>query len=109
MKPSTLKDLKRSIAHWLRMATGKAKFGEVPTGNQCALCIRFLNNTDYDKACDGCPVRQRTGSVLCMRTPYRAAHKAFVEFGKHSAQFKEAAKKELKFLRSLLPKKKKKK
>lgn len=108
MKPSTLKDLKRSIAHWLRMATGKARIGERPDGLHCALCARFaLPKNAF--GCDGCPVKEKTGLSGCSGTPWQAAYDACHAYGIDSVRFKRAAKKQLAFLRSLLPKKKKKK
>lgn len=107
MKPSTLKALRQSIAHWRRMATGKSKPGESPVGSQCALCRAFYSIKLG--VCDGCPVKKKTGFNLCHRTPFHQAATFWRSSGIASTVFKLAAKVELAFLRSLLPKKKKKK
>lgn len=100
MTKTTLKLLKRAIAHWWRMANGKSKRGELPEGEQCDLCVRFMVAGN----CTGCPVKQKTGENLCADTPFHDAWSAYVLKGKGSAAFKAAAKKELAFLKSLLPK-----
>lgn len=100
MTATTLKLLKRAIAHWRRMANGKSKRGELPEGEQCALCERF----NVAGGCGGCPVKEATGENLCGDTPYHVAWTAFKCHGKRSAAFKAAAQKELEFLQSLLPK-----
>jgi hypothetical protein len=101
MNARTLKALRGSIAHWKRMATGKARSDEKPYADYCDLCTLFLKGD-----CSGCPVMERTGKYSCLETPYYAAHGAYISYGKHSRKFKAAAKKELTFLRSLLPKRK---
>ena len=116
MKPGTLQALKRSIAHWNRLYIGKRRRGsngelEDAGGDHCALCKRF----DYSpgsKLCtreDGeeCPVKIRTGQSCCSQTPWRAASRAVDRryyMRDRSAKNKAAIKKELDFLKSLLPK-----
>lgn len=86
MTKKTLTALRASIAHWRRLATGKRLPKEVPSAIYC-------------------PVRVATGNDFCESSPYWAAEKA-ARFGLDSKEFKAAARKELAFLRSLLPKKK---
>ncbi len=101
MTPKALKALKSSIAHWRRMATGKARPGEVPLGSNCALCVMFYKETG---SCDGCPVSE-AGHGGCCGTPYFDARDAWIHNSKQSPAFKAAAQAELSFLQSLLPKK----
>ena len=102
MKPATLKALRGSIAHWKRMATGKQRLGEQPTGECCSLCELF--NKDENDLCDGCPVAEKTGALFCKGTPWFSAHSEWRNLG-FSPKFSELAAAELAFLQSLLPKK----
>jgi hypothetical protein len=110
MNAATLKALRSSIAHWRRMATGKAKQGERPSGIDCPLCEMFRTDLLYD--CRGCPVaesvpRRPNGTSPrqgCINTPYETARAASQDYGLSSPQFLLAASKELEFLKSLLPK-----
>lgn len=116
MKPATLKALKRSIAHWKRLATGKERDGEEIGPECCSLCMAFQN-----KSCDGCPVAMRTGLSLCRASPWGKAFAtytaridknnpdAFKDVHEKDQAFRSAAKEELAFLKSLLPKKPRKK
>lgn len=99
MNQKTLKALKSSIAHWERLASGKRKDGEQPTGQCCALCAQF-----FDNHCRGCPVASKTKLTACVGTPYWKASRYWNLQGPDSRQFKTAAKAELQFLKSLLPK-----
>lgn len=101
MDAKTLTALEDSVAHWKRMAEGKANEGERPGGDQCALCQLFCQVGS--KYCDGCPVNIET-ECSCDTTPYFKAEDAFYAFGINSPKFKAAAAKELAFLQSLLPK-----
>lgn len=80
---------------------GDLKEDEEPDSSCCPLCAEFL-----DLGCRGCPVREKTGIGLCKESPYLDAADAFYESpkGPDSPQFKEAARRELEFLESLLPK-----
>ena len=100
MTPQALTALKLSIAHWRRMAEGNRNKGDKPTGSQCALCIEFRKYS----SCDGCPVQIHAGTHMCNCTPYYSAHIAYIDYGPKSPEFKAAARKELEFLESLLPK-----
>jgi len=103
MNSKTLTALKQSIAHWKRMATGKARTDERPGSSGCALCKLFKNTKKW---CRGCPVYKRTGITNCISTPYFEAASTYHGSGIESGQFKLAARIELKFLQSLLPKRK---
>ena len=102
MNRKTLTALKESIAHWERLATGKASSGEGVGVHHCALCQLF-----YYKGCSGCPVKKETGDPQCIGSPYmKAYHASYTPAGNQSynnKKFKAAAAKELEFLKSLLP------
>lgn len=112
MNPETLKALKESIAHWRRLATGKRRKGETHYGDDCSLCHKFYTG---DGKCSNCPVAKKTGHGDCQGSPWWKAHQAYLECGfldtdsrYNSESFKAAAKNELTFLVSLLPKAKRK-
>ena len=102
MNATTLKALKESIKHWKRLSTKRME-REWIGPDHCALCGLFWRQTPR---CKGCPVSELSGSTLCQKTPYSEVLKV-IKFGLDSHEFKEAAKEELKFLKSLLPKKNK--
>jgi hypothetical protein len=108
MKTKTLKALKESIKHWDRMATGKARLGEEPDSDHCALCSLFnRDNMDEDKnVCRGCPIYESTGRCWCAGTGYSSAWVAWDVYGIKSQEFRSKAAEFLKYLKSLLPKKK---
>lgn len=101
MNPTTLQALCESIEHWTRLATGTRKSCEFVGVKDCALCQLFY--TGYSpNSCVGCPVMQATKQRFCKNSPYKDASKASY-FGYNSVEFKEAAQRELDFLKSLLP------
>ena len=106
MNAKTLDALKSSIKHWERMATGTSRKNEAPKSEQCALC-RMFNSPRHPLSCVGCPVKEKTGQWFCVGTPYQDALTAFNTSSKEDFEIK--ASKEVSFLRSLLPKKRKKK
>lgn len=71
-KTRALTALDKSIAHWERMAAGTHAGDEEPTDDHCDCCAEFL-------PCMECPIRLRTGHLLCVGTPYEAAAKAFYD------------------------------
>lgn len=92
MDNKTLEALKGSIRKWEMIVAGTGK--DYCTRN-CPLC-RLFNNEEtetYDE-CDGCPVREFTGTPLCIGTPYEA-------WNRSRTNANAAA--ELEFLKSLLP------
>lgn len=96
------KALRLSIKHWDRLTTGTQKRGEGPNGDDCPLCAEYRKSERT--LCEGCPVREHTGEEFCEGTPWRNAMHSWINHGP-SPQFQAAAKIELEFLRSLLPKK----
>ena len=106
---TTLTALKKSIAHWERLASGQRKRGEWIGPTHCALCKLFIAGD-----CEDCPVAEETGYSYCDGTPYEIVQ-AYIdarflvdrESILNSKEFKSAARKELRFLKSLLPKQKK--
>ena len=102
MNKKTAKALEKSIAHWRRMhdADSPVELGnESPCGGYCALCDLFS-----DKGCEGCPVAIKTGQADCDGSPW--AHARYFFNGWKSgwsarAEWRKAARKEIKFLESL--------
>ena len=106
MKRETLKALEASIAKWEASATATNIDDVLDGAGSCPLCKLFF----YDKECVGCPVYEATEKWACKRTPYGKAHKTFVSVLRNQkpiSDFRKAAKAEVKFLKSLLPKPKK--
>jgi hypothetical protein len=101
MPAKTLPDLRASIAHWTRLATGKRRKNESIGAYDCALCVRFILRVD---SCVECPVFLKTGQPGCAGTPYNKARIACYMHGLDSPQFRAAAARMLAFLKSLLPK-----
>ena len=105
MTEKALTALQSSIEHWEHLSSGDRFANEEPTAKFCALCKAFSQNH-----CNGCPVKIRTKQRFCDGSPFEDAMYAGInnagEYRKKkldSPKFKEAAKKELDFLRSLLP------
>jgi hypothetical protein len=104
MPKKTLAALKRSIKNkWEGIVAGTVK--DYATDN-CDLCKLFF--TLGQDRCKGCPVMEATGLPGCENTPYDEWDKVCNEapYGRtgDTPKRKAAARKELKFLRSLLPK-----
>ena len=102
--------LEESIEHWERLVSGNRLPNESIGTNDCALCKAYLHKS-LTKNCVGCPVSKITGKTYCENTPYDLVMKIKNEMSVRSysdfldtKEFKEAAKKELEFLKSLLPK-----
>lgn len=100
--PETLKALQGSIAKWERVvAEGK----DGTNWMDCPLCGLF-----WRENCSGCPVRDRTGYRMCQGSPFEAYSDAresadddgIDDVGTEPTVI-EAAKAELDFLKSLLP------
>jgi hypothetical protein len=102
MKPKTLTALKASIQHWEELSN-VTSFDDVSiTPESCALCGLFNTSLKEKNAvCIGCPVYERTGLRLCRNSPYEHVYRSFV--GDDFPNFLIHAKKELTFLKSLLP------
>lgn len=100
MTHETLEALKNSIAHWERLASGTGTEYESPYVEHCDLCKEFLK----DSKCTGCPVALATGHNHCVGSPWEKAGDAWIEHGRNSSDFLNAAAIQLAFLKSLLPK-----
>lgn len=109
MDTKVLEALRASISHWQDNANVIELHGASVSSKDCALCKLFLDNY-----CRGCPVAEVSGHLFCGNTPYNRAFKTHDvwcattkytdEFDAARTEFREAAKAELKFLESLLPK-----
>ena len=104
MTPGALKALRGSIKKWQSVVAGTMAPTDALSCHTCPLCHLF-----HDKSpgwCQGCPVKLTTGLDTCQGTPFYDYHKAV----KHndSKAMTAAARAELAFLRSLLPRPKRK-
>jgi hypothetical protein len=108
MNPETLEALKGSIEKWRKIVE---EGGEDRGEDNCSLCSLFL----LVKDCDGCPINDVTKSATkwragCTGSPYdqwrrlQNDHSKSAEWKADSPEKLEAARAELDFLRSLLPK-----
>ena len=98
MNPETLEALKGSIEKWRKIIE---EGGEDRGTVNCPLCALF-----YAHCCGGCPVFHRSHAWNCDNTPYVAWCKV-VDRKTRRAETEEArsaARAELDFLSSLLPK-----
>jgi len=107
MGKKTLRALKESIKKWEKILNEE---GKDKGSDNCALCKLFIK-----KKCIGCPVYTKTEIRNCGGTPYEdwLHHQAnnhlydFLEFYIIKCpECKRIAKRELEFLKSLLPKEK---
>lgn len=102
MKAVTLKALRLSIRRWQAKARATDP-ARVRIGTACCpLCQLY-----FFRGCVECPVRERTGHMLCTGTPYGAATAALVEWRRGERPGKKAARAmaataEVAFLKSLL-------
>jgi hypothetical protein len=101
MDKRTLTALQGSIEKWKRVLAEEI----VGDGYEdCPLCALFhplsvdigLSSPD---ACNGCPVKEKTGKSLCTGSPYEG----YAEALDNEEDTGEMAEAELDFLRSLLP------
>ncbi len=107
MTARTLQALKGSIEKWERIVAGTG--GDRGYRN-CPLCALFLRYSE--PTCEGCPVAAKSGRPNCEKTPYIAWHesgdRSYEAIDKswfaHGPKSLAAAKRELAFLKSLLPK-----
>ena len=103
MNKTTLKALKGSIRKWERIVDGTARD---EGSDNCPLCKMF-----FERFCKGCLVAEETENTYCDGTPYQDKwvwHEPSEMNGNggyvHTKESLAAAKAELKFLKSLLPK-----
>ena len=110
MKPETLTALKASIQHLEELSNATSLDDVSITSESCALCGLF--NTplmEENEVCIGCPVYEHTGLRRCRQTPWGNVYWSLQEFrffkglADDLPEFLIHAKKELVFLRSLLP------
>ena len=105
MNPETLKALRGSIRKWRAIVAGT---GDDLGVHNCPLCQRFfgprsLFPCELQATGEKCPVYERTGKCGCEGSPYDQWDEADIDTPESEA----AAKAELDFLISLLPKGKK--
>jgi hypothetical protein len=95
MDTRTLEALKGSIAKWEAIVAGTGK--DEGTEN-CPLCQAFNGNGEDETRhmCEGCPVREKTRHIGCVGTPYD-------EYWEDRKDAPKVARRELDFLRSLMP------
>ncbi len=101
MKRTTLTALRGSIKKWENIVDGTSVDR---AAKNCPLCKLFIK-----KDCVGCPVFDRVGKKDCVGTPWQNWAFSFwsdLPWKATSPERKRLARAELKFLRSLLPKKK---
>jgi len=67
MTSIALAALKKSIAHWRRLLSGKTRPHEIIGPFDCALCEKFAT---VELHCVGCPVHHKTQRTGCEDTPY---------------------------------------
>jgi hypothetical protein len=113
-KAATAEALEASIKHWEELSAAQSLESVNIGSKACALCLLF--NTE-DNRCAGCPVREKSNLRFCLGTPYSRAADALrtwnnaIDYPDHgypkpeiaAEQFREAAREEVKFLKSLLP------
>lgn len=109
MDQKTVKALKASIKHWEEIVSAKSVCYDDIGPSSCALCGLFNNgDTQRGQHCNGCPVSERTGAKLCGGTPYDEVEGVLYgtchyNSDKPTREFTKVAKRELEFLKSLLP------
>jgi hypothetical protein len=89
MPAKTLSALKKSIKLWQKKDVTEHH------NENCPLCLLF-----YDDECAKCPVSTKTGKSYCVDSPFISWGRAY-----NNAERESARKKEVAFLKSLLPKK----
>jgi hypothetical protein len=108
MNNATLQALKDSIEHWYDNLNATETHHASVAGASCPLCIKFARASE-NNSCDGCPVAE-AGHRGCLVTPYEAAYRAHKAWCREpndrvaQLKFGQAARAEIEFLESLLPK-----
>ena len=98
MTEKTLVALQGSIEKWEKIV---ARTGVDEGVRNCPLCQLFRTRHNN---CNGCPVMEKADMPYCIRTPYPRF--ALVRNRENVLASRKYAQDELKFLKSLLPKKK---
>lgn len=102
MTRETLSALKGSIKKWERIVAGT---GEDKGPDNCPLCKLF-----FHIGCMGCPVMDRSKQFHCNGTPYEAwSNLDYVDLYPLEGPGNVIAKDEVRFLKSLLPRRRAKK
>jgi hypothetical protein len=101
MTPETLEALKGSIEKWWKIVEENGADEGI---DNCPLCHLY-----WDDECVGCPVSEAMDSILCDGTPYHIQWSPLVLRDEwptvaDTPEKLTAARAELEFLRSLLPK-----
>ena len=115
MDIKTRKALEASIKHWKANVAAEKSYDATSGASSCALCALFRRPSRDDGACQGCPVREKSGFDFCFGTPFPAAARALENWrmpwtttmsdAQLRLQWLRAARAELAFLKSLRPKK----
>lgn len=106
MNEIALKALQESIEVWqekLTLNRDEMEFGL----SACPLCRIFvlrMNTNSAKKACNGCPIKERTGKPSCINTPYQKVCNLHDNMSTSREQLLKAIQEEINFLKSLLPK-----
>ena len=107
MNKDTLIALKGSIKKWQKIVNRK---GEDSSSGNCPLCVLFNSYCKVRDSNQRCVVYQKTGRMDCDMTPFRkwanhheAKHNIWGPHKIECPTCKQLARKELKFLKSLLP------
>lgn len=104
MDAKTLEALKASIAKWERNAKAETPMDYLTATTDCPLCDLFYRGPIE---CKGCPVSARTRKMFCAGSPYAqacSARRKWWDGDGTAEQAHAAARKEVAFLKSLLPK-----
>lgn len=100
MDSQMVQALKESIEKWEQRASGV--YEGLDGSGSCPLCIETFKRNDLQQTklrCLGCPVYEKTKQTYCGGTPYDE----YVDTDSRSSEEREAAQKEVDFLKSLLP------
>jgi len=108
MDKKTYYALQESISHWESNVAAASPLEASCDSDDCALCRMFVIPNDH---CFGCPVAEATKVDDCQNTPfYDARHVLFFWLGRSvfgegrgRQLFRDAAQKEVDFLRALVP------
>ena len=108
MNKKTLKALKASIVKWEKNTKAETPDKYLIGYVDCPLCDLYWHND-----CNGCPISQKTKKSYCSSTPYQKCNDHLDDWdhqfarGEDYAKAKRlaiaAARREIKFLKSLLP------
>ncbi len=103
MDRKTYDALIASIEKWEGNAAVRRIASAQVYGDSCPLCDLFWR---WNAACEGCPVRNATGCSECAGSPWKDVIDAYFDFKRGAVPlriFRDAAAREVNFLRSLVP------